>query len=446
MTVWTQGAVVLRMLVNCLFPLALLFSMTRLRCSRRTAALALAGVGALAVAVNCLLFFTVGQERMMQVFALVMAVPSVLFLIFAAKDRPSQIVFNFFTVINVLYLAAILGRLALGMREDLVALDALLRAVLYGLVLWIFHRWLNRPYHFLADHMKAGWRVIALVPFLFFVAVMFLGLYPRVRTDNFPAVLLLYAILAVVYAIIYTVFRNTRDLILQRQDNQLLMTQVHALQHQVEAIARSEDRLRIFRHDLRHYHVQLAALLGEGDVQGALGLIDRSEEVLAHTRGREYCAHPMLNAILCFYLARAEEAGIETRAACDIPEDLPVDALELSAVLANAIENACQACGRVPDGQPRWLHLRCVSHPQFVFEVANTYAGDVCFGADGLPLSGQEGHGIGTRSMAAFAGKHHALLDYKAQDGVFRVRLLLNLADAAAPEGRTASQGATPAL
>ena len=69
MTVWTQGAVVLRMLVSCLFPLALLFSMTRLRCGRRTAALALTGLGALAVAVNCLLFFTVGRERMMQVFA-----------------------------------------------------------------------------------------------------------------------------------------------------------------------------------------------------------------------------------------------------------------------------------------------------------------------------------------------------------------------------------------
>lgn len=445
MTGWAQAAVALRMLVNCLFPLALLFCMTRLRCSRRTAALALAGVGALAVAVNCLLYFTVGQERMMQAFALVVAAPSVLFLLFTAKDRPSQILFNFFTVINVLYLAAILSRLMLGMREDLVALDALLRAALYSLAIWTFRRWLNRPYHFLADHMKAGWRIIALVPFLFFAAVMFLGLYPHVRTDNFPGVLLLYAIQAVVYAIIYTVFRNTRDLILQRQDNQLLMTQVHALQRQVEAIAQSQERLRIFRHDLRHYHVQLAALLGEGKAQEALRLIDRSEEVLHHTRSRAYCAHPVLNAILCFYLERAEEAGIAVQADCDIPEDLPVDVLELSAVLANAIENACQACAALPEGQPRWVRLRCVGSPQFVFEVANPYMGDVRFDANGLPLSAQEGHGLGSRSMAAFAAKHQALLDYKVEAGVFRLRLLLNHKDAA-PEGPAASQGARPGL
>ncbi|HBT63548.1 MAG TPA: ATP-binding protein, partial [Ruminococcaceae bacterium] len=43
----------------------------------------------------------------------------------------------------------------------------------------------------------------------------------------------------------------------------------------------------------------------------------------------------------------------------------------------------------------------------------------------GYPLACEEGHGIGSKSVIAFAKKYGGELLYKIENGVFRVRLLV---------------------
>lgn len=419
------AALVFRTLVNCAFPVALLFCMTRFRCARRTAWLFWGVSVALSVAVNCLLLFTVGQERMMQVFFLVTALPCLIFLLLQSKDRPAQLLFSFFTAINALYLVSILARLSLFMREDLIFFDALLRAVLYGLIILAFQKLLNRPYRFLADNMPRGWRLIALVPLLFFALVMFLGLYPHVRTDNFPAVLMLYGLLVVVYGIIDMVFSSTYALLLGRHDNQLLASQAAALQSQLTAIANSEEQMRMYRHDMRHFLRSISQLLHSGDTAGALAVCEQFSGQLQKAAPRRYCADPVLGAVLAFYLGQAEAAGIEVEARCQLPDKLPVEAIELAAVLANAIENAVAACKPLPADRHPFIRVYSVCGPPLVLEVTNS-CGAVMLDKNGQPVAATPGHGIGTRSIAAFAKKCGATVDYQVKDGVFSFRLLLN--------------------
>ncbi len=82
----------------------------------------------------------------------------------------------------------------------------MIRAAFYCLILFIFSRYLRDPYQFLAANMKrSSWRVLWAIPLLFMGLVMFLGLYPHVRTDNLLGVTFLYVILGFVYYIIYQV-------------------------------------------------------------------------------------------------------------------------------------------------------------------------------------------------------------------------------------------------
>ena len=41
------------------------------------------------------------------------------------------------------------------------------------------------------------------------------------------------------------------------------------------------------------------------------------------------------------------------------------------------------------------------------------------------PAASREGHGLGTKSVAAFAEKYGASVDYRLENGLFRVRLLI---------------------
>lgn len=422
---------VLRQLVANGFPIALIFAMSRFKCSRKIVWLFFAVITVLGTAVNSALIFTIGQDQMKQVYALVLLVPSLLFLLFATKDRPSQLLFSFFTAINAVYLTSILSHFLLGgaldKEDSLIWLDALIRGAFFSVILVLFVWYLREPYQFLAEHMKkSSWRVMSVIPMLFFGLVMFLGLYPHVRTDNLLGVTFLYVILGFVYFIIYQVFHSTYSLLKIQNDNDALMSQVRAMERQTEMLQQSNDQMRIYRHDMRHYIAEVTTLLQAGDTAEALKVLGNFDVLNQKTVLPNYCDNPTVNAILAYYLQQAEDAGIPVEAECYVPVVLPVEAAELAMVLANALENAIQACEKLPKEKEKKIAVRILHTPHLVLEVVNTYDGEVQFGNEGLPIAKESGHGIGTRSIAAFAEKYGAVLDYQADETVFRLRLLVN--------------------
>ena len=426
MNLATKFAVLFRAFVNSVFPIALFFSMTRLRCAHRTKWIIYCLLVCFSAFINTFLFFSVGQEAMMRVFVFIILIPSIILLIIYSEDRLSQIFFNFFTAVNALYLVSILGHFLSRSNDDLIFLNALFRACLFSVILHIFHRYLNEPYHFLAANMKKGWGVVASVPILFFALVMFLGLFPHIRSDNLPAVVFLYIVLGIVYFIIYQVFNNTFSLICQQRDNELLKTQVQALSAQVQTMKRTQEQIKIYRHDMRHYLKSISALIHSKRYKDALDFTEKADAWITHPEDIYYCANPTINAVLSLYLTQAQEEGISVKTDCDIPLSLPADAAELSTVFANAIENACCACRKLPEGKKKLIEIHCISSPQFILEISNTFDGNIKFDHLRRPSTHKEGHGIGTRSLVAFAEKHHAVLDYKTEGELFYFRLLLN--------------------
>lgn len=417
--------ILLRTLVTCACPTALLLAMSGFRCSRRTVWMVFALITVLGTAVCSVLYFSFGQERMRQLYFLVLLAPSLVFLAFFTKDRPAQILFNFFTTVNAFYLTSILSHFILGADEEPIWADAFLRLSIFLLILFVFVRYLREPYRFIATNMKKGWRIIAMLPFLFFALVMFLGLYPHTRSDNLAAVVFLYVILCVVYYVIFQVFRSTYNMLKAQGDNDALKTQVKALTRQTETIRRSEEQMQIYRHDMRHYIVEVMTLLQSRKTVEALAILGGLDAHILRTKLPVYCQNTTVNAILAFYLEKAQEAGIAIEAECNIPEVLPVEAAELAMVFANALENAIYACGQLGDGASKKISLRCVNPPHLLLEVSNTFDGTVQFDQNHLPMASAEGHGLGTRSIAAFAQKYNSLLDYSAAEGVFRLRVML---------------------
>ena len=56
-------------------------------------------------------------------------------------------------------------------------------------------------------------------------------------------------------------------------------------------------------------------------------------------------------------------------------------------------------------------------------QISNRFDGVVEFDKDGLPISRQEGHGFGTRSIAAFCEKYGAFYEFKATRDTFYLRI-----------------------
>ena len=94
-------------------------------------------------------------------------------------------------------------------------------------------------------------------------------------------------------------------------------------------------------------------------------------------------------------------------------------------VVSNLLENSIQACGRLIDGTKPYLRLTCRSVGRLLLEIKNPCAKETTLDENGYPFASQKDHGIGSKSVIAFAKKYDGELVYKIENCVFRVRLLV---------------------
>jgi sensor histidine kinase regulating citrate/malate metabolism len=145
---------------------------------------------------------------------------------------------------------------------------------------------------------------------------------------------------------------------------------------------------------------------------------------------RSFTGHGLPDAVISRYIEQAHESDIEITVQVVGIEQSKIEMTELAVVLANALENAVRACKMIEDA-PKIIRVNGrQSGAQFFLEIANTYTGEVYISPDtGLPTGpvaddGKE-HGLGSQSIAFFAEKHGAVLQYHIENGWFRLRLLV---------------------
>jgi hypothetical protein len=120
-------------------------------------------------------------------------------------------------------------------------------------------------------------------------------------------------------------------------------------------------------------------------------------------------------------------AGIAADIHTDVPEKLEIDPMELSALFANAFENAYEGCLRLPDEVEKYIRVEAsYNRKRLAVGFTNSCIHDIRFEND-MPVSQKQGGGIGTRSMAYTVLRFHGTQYFNAKDGVFTARFILNI-------------------
>jgi signal transduction histidine kinase len=354
--------------------------------------------------------------------------PVFLIFIYLYKHRGFRVLFNLLTTVFLCYLSSISGYFfAIAFGRSMIYLIAG-RMLSFPLLLLFVLKVFRPLYMMMLDNMKTGWGLLCVIPILS-CSLMYTLFYYSINVRELPKIIIpiciTVAFTLIIYGVICVFFRQMQEKFAMENEQQLLKIQVTALQNQADAVLEMNEKTRILRHDARHYLHNFEALLKSGKTETAQNFIDRFEDMLEQSAIPKYCENHTINAILAYYLENAKNEGIDIDTRLDIPENLPIDEMELSTVLANAIENARHACAKMPRNAKKTLEILSVSSPHFVFEITNSYCGEVLFDKNGLPLSEKAEHGIGTQSIDAFVKKYNAILDYQAENDIFRLRMLL---------------------
>lgn len=181
---------------------------------------------------------------------------------------------------------------------------------------------------------------------------------------------------------ILDVFRDTEKMRLVRQ--QALAQEIY-----IREAAMRYKRTRSFRHDIRNHLMVLETLLDDGREDEARNYLSQLKEVSESLAWEVSTGNAAVDALLGSKLALARQEGI--RVTCDIklPDKSGIKDMDWCMILANAADNAIEACRKVDMGQ-RYLRLEGKRKGNFylIFLENSCQPGGGQIPEDGIGLSG----------------------------------------------------------
>lgn len=376
---------------------------------------------------NLYVLFSCGVDTQGKYTLFTATLPSLLYFWVVAKHRDGRFFFTFCLVdTTLIWVMLVTGLIdyAVG-SEGLV--NFVLRIVSFPALIFVAWRFARKPYLALLSGVSRGWWLFSAMTGLFYVTLTVMAGIPtnlRHRPDDMPAAVMVLILLPLTYTTIFVVLRQQDELFRIGERQRTFELQASMMEKRMTELCDAEKKFRIERHNLRHRLMAIAAMLQQNDTAAALDYIGVSQEALNATAVERYCDDPALDAILSSYFRRAEELGIQVDTYINLPARLPMSAAELSTVFANALENMIHAVKELPE-EKRRIICKCIDRPCLMMEFSNPCKEDVRLGSDGLPIPQRTGHGIGTRSIAAFAEKYNAVCTFQVENGWFKLRLAL---------------------
>ncbi len=393
---------------------------------KKTIALTGIFMGSLLVLISALVFIK-GAMWVANWMIVLCVLPSLLFFWLLSSQRDGRFIFTFCFVDTVslwwLVLTMILNYL---LTPDSYLVIFIGRLVGFPVFEYLVYYRFRKPYLEAQRAVSKGWGSFAAVTVVFYALLLVASLYPTnfySRPEILPVLLLLLLLLPLMYNNIFQILLRQQRLTDAEEQMRILNAQAAMMERRVNQTMESEKQISIHRHDLRHRLQTIYAMLQEGETGAAMDYISASQEALTDVKDKRWCANSVMNAVFTAYFRQAEAEGIRIETDMDIPASLSVDAVELSTVFANALENAIQAVKGLPR-ERRVICCKCIRYPQLMFSVSNPYKGKVRFDENGCPAADAPSHGTGTRSIAAYCEKHGAVCRYKAVDGWFTIQIV----------------------
>lgn len=204
-----------------------------------------------------------------------------------------------------------------------------------------------------------------------------------------------------------------------QRERDMLDNQFRLAQTEFTALRQLQENSAAYRHDMRHHFSLLQTLAAKENIEGIRDYLRTAQSDMDSITPTRFCENETVNLILSAYATKAKEAGIMLTVDAKLPDRLPFSDTELCSLLSNAMENAIHACEQIVDPDERIIRLSIFpKNNKVCIDLRNKYQAEPLF-QEGLPVSREDGHGFGTKSMAHIVEKHGGVFQFTLKDGYF---------------------------
>lgn len=305
------------------------------------------------------------------------------------------------------------------------------------LTFWCVYKYIAEPVGQFMEHSKKNALLIGSIPLCYYCFDYTATVYTDwLYSGNKTAVQFMPSVMAFFYFLFVIVYYKELSL---KEDAK---HQVETLELQIRHAAATLDNMRslqentiTYRHDMRHHLGYIQALVSAGSMEKIQDYIQSVQSDIEAITPKNFCQNEVVNLILSTYDLKAENQGITLEVYADVPKDIPVSDTDLCAILSNALENAFHAVAKT---ESRIIAVRLSRRDnQLRIQISNPFHGKIEF-KDGIPVSTEENHGLGTKSIAAIVDSYNGLYAFVVEKELFILRILLPLP---AKQGKETADG-----
>ena len=205
--------------------------------------------------------------------------------------------------------------------------------------------------------------------------------------------------------------------------------QTQAIRARIHETEQFYTRIRGLKHEMRGHLTNIKGLAQSGEYASLEDYIAKMDESMSSFELTLQTGNPVTDVIVNDIRRRSLDLGIRFQADFHYPNPGAYDAFDMGIILQNLLQNALEACEKVSEGE-RFIVLTGKRKGRFfLIEVKNSFAGEVVFGQDGLPVTTKKEdipmHGIGLSNVRREAEKYMGELELKADQQIFSATVLL---------------------
>ena len=221
-------------------------------------------------------------------------------------------------------------------------------------------------------------------------------------------------------------FRADAELIGQYE---LQQKQTEMQSRSIEQLEDSYSRMRALRHDLQNKLVVLNTLAENEQYDELRGCIKTMTNEIDEAAFMTISRQSAVDAILNEKLAAARRLHIATQFDVAPLTELFVEPMDLCIILANILDNALEACAKLPDEADRYIRLKIAQREQYLVVSSENAVLNAPVSKNGSFVTDKpdaQNHGFGIRSIRETAKKYNGESMIRCVDHVFTIIVKLN--------------------
>lgn len=192
-------------------------------------------------------------------------------------------------------------------------------------------------------------------------------LYELKTTDyNFIVMLSTIGLYAGTFLALYLYERSSQQNQIIREQEQFEQQMESQLKHMDEIVLK-QNELRRVKHDMANQLIAIKSYLDNADISGGQQYVAGLTDQLQYISPSINTGNNALDAILSTKKSLAESKGIVFNNEIRIQERLPLDAKDLCIIFGNALDNAIEACDRLPENAEKRIDLLLVQDAHTLF-------------------------------------------------------------------------------